>query len=77
MGAPSAAAMPASALSTVAPSVAAPPSRINFVKSEIDKLKKLFAETLPKTMVNGRTDIKCRSVIVEQDFVEEKVSKSV
>ena len=53
------------------------PEAVKIVKSEIDKLKKLFAETLPKTMVNGRTDIKCRSVILEQDFVEEKVSKSV
>jgi len=53
------------------------PKAVKVVKSEIDKLKKLFAETLPKTMVNGRVDIDCRSVIVEQDFVEEKVSKSV
>jgi hypothetical protein len=43
MGAPSAAAMPASALSTVAPSVAAPPSRINFVKSEIDRFSNVLS----------------------------------
>jgi hypothetical protein len=43
MGAPSAAAMPAAALPTVAPSVAAPPSRINFVKSEIDRFSNVLS----------------------------------
>jgi hypothetical protein len=43
MGAPFAAAMPAAALPTVAPSVAAPPSRINFVKSEINRFSNVLS----------------------------------
>jgi hypothetical protein len=86
MGAPSAAAMPASALSTVAPSVAAPLSRINFVKSQIDHFSnvlsanpsnKLAADRLQAltTEYNQLSAEQDRSATLEQRKLEEKQRK--
>lgn len=42
------------------------------IKTEVENLKKLFADKLPKAAVNGKTTIKCSAI-----FAENEKSKAV